>query len=60
MKFEHIVFFAFFFPGNLLSGIATFMPKFIEAQFALSASTAAQYVGKTVMFIINCTLKWLN
>lgn len=31
--------------GNLLSGIATFMPKFIEAQFALSASTAAQYVG---------------
>ncbi|KAH3747199.1 solute carrier organic anion transporter family member 4A1-like isoform X1 [Dreissena polymorpha] len=31
--------------GNLLSGIATFMPKFIEAQFGLSASTAAQYVG---------------
>lgn len=32
--------------GNMLSGIATFMPKFIEAQFSLSASTAAQYVGK--------------
>ncbi|KAL4217712.1 Solute carrier organic anion transporter [Mactra antiquata] len=31
--------------GLLLSGIATFVPKFIEAQFALSASTAAQYVG---------------
>ncbi|XP_052791203.1 solute carrier organic anion transporter family member 4A1-like [Mya arenaria] len=31
--------------GNLLSGIATFMPKFIEAQFGLPASTAAQYVG---------------
>lgn len=46
MRFEF-----FLFPGNLLSGIATFMPKFIEAQFALSASTAAQYVGKSVMFI---------
>ena len=32
--------------GNLLSGFATFAPKFIEAQFSLQASTAAQYVGK--------------
>lgn len=31
--------------GNLLSGFATFAPKFIEAQFSLQASTAAQYVG---------------
>ena len=32
--------------GSLLSGFATFAPKFIEAQFSLQASTAAQYVGK--------------
>ncbi|KAK3594365.1 hypothetical protein CHS0354_014072 [Potamilus streckersoni] len=31
--------------GNLLSGFATFTPKFIEAQFSLPASAAAQYVG---------------
>nr|XP_022311407.1 solute carrier organic anion transporter family member 4A1-like isoform X2 [Crassostrea virginica] len=31
--------------GNLLAGFATFAPKFIEAQFSLQASSAAQYVG---------------
>lgn len=31
--------------GNLLAGFATFAPKFIEAQFSLQASNAAQYVG---------------
>ncbi|XP_055998205.1 solute carrier organic anion transporter family member 4A1-like isoform X2 [Ostrea edulis] len=31
--------------GNLLAGFATFAPKFIEAQFSLQASDAAQYVG---------------
>ncbi|XP_061179184.1 solute carrier organic anion transporter family member 4A1-like isoform X1 [Saccostrea echinata] len=31
--------------GNLLAGFATFAPKFIEAQFSLLASDAAQYVG---------------
>jgi hypothetical protein len=32
----------------MLSGFATFAPKFIEAQFSLPASTAAQYVGECV------------
>lgn len=36
-----------FFIGNLLAGFATFAPKFIEAQFSLQASNAAQYVGKS-------------
>lgn len=36
-----------FFLGNLLAGFATFAPKFIEAQFSLQASNAAQYVGKS-------------
>lgn len=35
------------FIGNLLAGFATFAPKFIEAQFSLQASNAAQYVGKS-------------
>lgn len=39
--------FEMFFIGNLLAGFATFAPKFIEAQFSLQASNAAQYVGKS-------------
>ena len=31
--------------GNLLAGFATFTPKYIEAQFSLQSSAAAQFVG---------------
>ncbi|KAK3087002.1 hypothetical protein FSP39_000238 [Pinctada imbricata] len=31
--------------GNILAGFATFTPKFIEAQFSLQSSMAAQFVG---------------
>lgn len=32
--------------GGLLSGLATFGPKYIEAMFSVSASDAAFYFGK--------------
>lgn len=35
--------------GILLSGFATFAPKFIESQFSLSASESAVYVGYVVV-----------
>lgn len=35
--------------GILLSGFATFAPKFIESQFSLSASESAVYVGYAVV-----------
>lgn len=34
------------FAGILVAGFSTFMPKFIEYEFGLSAGTAALYVGK--------------
>ena len=33
--------------GVLLAGFATFMPKFLESQFSVQASSAALIVGKS-------------
>lgn len=37
--------------GVLLTGFATFMPKFLENQFNMTASRAALIVGKSLLFL---------